>query len=533
MSYAAPTSARWTFPLRPGDDQVLTPEALSFLTGLARRFQDDLEVLLAERRERQVRRDAGLRPHFYPGTQAIREGEWKVAPLPQELRDRRVEITGPPEKKMLLNALNSGAQVHMSDFEDSLAPTAENLLDGQRNLIEVVRGTLRHEEGGKVYELKAKHAVLMVRPRGLHLEERHLTVDGAPIAAGLFDAGLFLFHNAKALIEKGSGPYLYLPKLEHYLEARWWNRVLNAIEEALGLELGTVKTTVLIETLPAAFQMDEILFELRTRAAGLNLGRWDYLFSVLKVHRMDGRALLPDRGQVTMTLPFLRAYAKRLVQVCHRRGVLAMGGMAAFVPRKDDPEATERAFQQVRTDKERELKDGCDGTWVAHPGLVPVALEVFKEVPAATYIPEGEVTEEDLLTLPKGAPTEEGLRHNLKVGLRYLEAWLRGQGCVALYGLMEDAATAEISRMQLWHWLRFEAEIEGLGRLSRTTFHRFVQETLHQVRAEVGSGVFEGGRYLEAGALLEDLVTAPMPPAFLTLSAYPLLLTLPALQEIA
>jgi malate synthase len=533
MTFAAAPAARWTLPLRPGDEQVLTPEALTFLAGLARRFQDDLDVLLAERQERQIRRDAGLRPHFYPGTQAIREGEWTVAPLPADLRDRRVEITGPPEKKMLLNALNSGAQVHMSDFEDSLAPTPENLLNGQKNLQEAVRGTLRHQEGGKVYEMKEKTAVLMVRPRGLHLEERHLLVDGEPIRASLFDAGLFLFHNAKELLARGKGAYLYLPKLEHYLEARWWNRVLNAMEQELGLEEGTVKTTVLIETLPAAFQMDEILFELRTRAAGLNLGRWDYLFSVLKVHRMDDRALMPDRSAVTMTQPFLRAYTKRLVQVCHRRGVLAMGGMAAFVPRKDDPEATERAFQQVRLDKERERKDGCDGTWVAHPALVPVALEVFKEVPAATVIPEGEVTEEDLLTLPKGLPTEQGLRHNLKVGLRYLESWLRGQGCVALYGLMEDAATAEISRMQLWHWLRFEAEVDGLGKLSRSTFHRFVQDTVNQVRAEVGAAAFENGRYLEASELLEDLVTAPIPPAFLTLSAYSLLLSLPALQEIA
>jgi malate synthase len=533
MTAIATSSARFTLPLRPGDEQALTQDALAFLTGLARRFQDDLEVLLAERQERQLRRDGGLRPHFYPGTAPIREGDWKVAPLPADLRDRRVEITGPPEKKMLLNALNSGAQVHMSDFEDSLAPTPENLLDGQKNLMEVVRGTLRLEEGAKVYELKPDHAVLMVRPRGLHLEERHLFVDGEPIRASLFDAGLFLFHNAKELIARGRGAYLYLPKLEHYLEARWWNRVLNAMEQELGLPEGTVKVTVLIETLPAAFQMDEILFELRTRAAGLNLGRWDYLFSVLKVHRMDGAALLPDRGQVTMTLPFLRAYAKRLVQVCHRRGVLAMGGMAAFVPRKDDPEATERAFQQVRLDKERELKDGCDGTWVAHPGLVPVALEVFKEVPAATFVPEGEVTEADLLALPKGTPNEVGLRQNLKVGLRYLESWLRGQGCVALYGLMEDAATAEISRMQLWHWLRFEAEVEGLGKLSRSTFHRFVQETLAQVRAEVGGGAFEEGRYLEASELLEDLVTAELPPAFLTLPAYTLLLHQPALQEIA
>lgn len=523
----------WTHPLRPGDGAVLTPQAMNFLMGLARRFQDDLKELLAERRERQLRRDTGLRPHFYPGTQALRDGEWKAAPLPEDLKDRRVEITGPPERKMLLNALNSGAQVHMSDFEDSLAPTPENLLEGQRNLIEAVRGTLRHEEAGKVYELHGKTAVLMVRPRGLHLEERHFVVDGEPIPAAIFDSGLFLFHNAAELQATGRGAYLYLPKLEHYLEARWWNRVLEAMETELGLALGSVKTTMLIETLPAAFQMDEILFELRTRAAGLNLGRWDYLFSVLKVHRMDASAILPDRGTVTMNLPFMRAYAKRLVQVCHRRGVLALGGMAAFVPRKDDPEATERAFTQVRLDKERELRDGCDGTWVAHPGLVSVALEVFDQVPAGTLIPEGEVTERDLLELPKGRPTEGGLRHNLKVGLRYLEAWLRGQGCVALYGLMEDAATAEISRMQLWHWLHFEAEVEGVGRLSRTLFHQHMQDTLDQVRAEVGARAFEEGRYLEAGELLEDLVTAGEPADFLTLPAYGLLLAQPVLQEIA
>lgn len=524
MTHTPQSGIEWTGPFPEAFPRILTSEALAFVAGLARRFHWELEVLLARREARQLQWDEGLRPGFLAETAALRASEWTVAPLPADLLDRRVEITGPPDRKMLINALNSGARVHMSDFEDSLAPTPENLLDGQANLMDAVRGILRHEEKGKVYEVGPNPAVLMVRPRGLHLTERHLVVDGLPVPAALFDAGLFLFHNAAELIARGKGPYLYLPKLEHHLEARWWNRVLARAEQTLGLPQGCVRTTMLIETLPAAFQMDEILHELRERAAGLNLGRWDYIFSFLKVHRMDPAAILPDRAQIGMTLPFLRAYARRLVRTCHRRGCSAMGGMSAFVPVRIDPEASERALAQVRADKLREVQDGCDGTWVAHPALVPVAAEVFDaHMPGPNQfdrIPDADGAAADLLAVPAGTCTDAGLRHNLRVGLRYLEAWLRGQGCVALYGLMEDAATAEISRMQLWQWVNHEVPVQGHGPLDRTLFHRFVAEALQQIRAEVGDRDFEAGRFLEAAELFEDLVTARVPESFLTLPAY-------------
>lgn len=531
---------RWSGPRRAAEGRVLTPHALAFVAGLVRRFREDLETLLLERGERQRRFDEGLRPGFLPGTAALRDGDWTVAPLPQSLLDRRVEITGPPDRKMLINALNSGASVHMSDFEDSLAPTPGNLLDGQANLQDAVRGVLVHEEGGKRYALNAETARLMVRPRGLHLTESHLEVDGEAVPAALFDAGLFLFHNAAELARQGRPVCLYLPKLEHYREARWWNRVLEAVEGGLGLEVGAIKVTVLIETLPAAFQMDEILFELRSRAAGLNLGRWDYIFSFLKVHRADPAAILPDRGRVTMDQPFLRAYARRLVQVCHRRGCLALGGMSAFVPVKADTEATEKALAQVRADKLREVQDGCDGTWVAHPGLVPIAKLVFDEGFTGPnqlgVVPALEVPEAALLEIPEGPRTRDTLFRNLRIGIRYLEAWLRGNGCVALYGLMEDAATAEISRMQLWQWVRHGALVEDIGPLSRCAFHGFVLDALQQIHAEVGGPAFEEGRYVEAAELFEGLILAPLPDAFLTLSAYPRLIAQPEtlpLTEIA
>ncbi|MBI4913621.1 MAG: malate synthase A [Acidobacteria bacterium] len=531
---------RWQGPLPQRVAPVLSPEALGFLARLTRRFRPELERLLLAREERQRAWDRGEAVGFLPETAPVREGDWRVAPLPADLADRRVEITGPPERKMLLNALNSGARVHMSDFEDSLAPTAENLLEGQANLMEAVRGTLRHGEGGKAYELKPDPAVLMVRPRGLHLQERHLEVDGRPVPACLFDAGLYLFHNAQELLSQGKGLYLYLPKLEHHQEARWYDQVLRSMEDELELPPASIRTTMLIETLPAAFQMDEILFEMRDRALGLNLGRWDYIFSFIKTRRMDPAAVLPDRAQVGMTRPFLRAYARRLVQTCHRRGCAAMGGMSAFVPSKADPAATERAIEQTRADKLREVQDGCDGTWVAHPALVPVATEVFDQhMPTPNQIhriPEGETSPADLLEGVQGTPTDAGLRHNLRVGIRYLEAWLRGQGCVALYGLMEDAATAEISRMQLWQWLHHETPIQGHGVLDRALFHRLIREALAQIRQEVGPVPFERGSFGEAAELFETLVVADCPEAFLTLSAYERLLGLtarPQLGEIA
>jgi len=510
--------------------EILQEEALKFVRGLTQRFGDRLRALLADRIARQLEFDQGQRPHFLAETASIRASEWRVAPIPQDLLDRRVEITGPPERKMLINALNSGAKVYMADFEDSLSPTLENLVDGQRNLHAAIRKSIRHVDSstGKVYQLNDTVATLMVRPRGLHLLESHLEVDGEPIPACLFDVGLFLFHNAKELQARGMGAYLYLPKLEHYLEARWWNDVLEAMEARLNLPLGFVRTTMLIETLPAAFQMDEMLFELRNRAVGLNLGRWDYIFSFLKVHRMDPKAVLPDRGAVTMEQPFLRAYAHLLVRTCHRRGCHAMGGMSAFIPQKGEEEATKRAFAQVRTDKLREVQDGCDGAWIAHPGLVAIAQAEFDaHMPGPNQIhriPEIDVREADLLAIPVGARTEEGLRHNLRVGIRYLESWLQGQGCVALYGLMEDAATAEIARMQIWQWLHHKVEIPGHGLLERSLFHAFVLDALSQIQAEIGPWAFGEGRFDDAADLFETLILAETPESFLTLPAYRLLL---------
>ena len=507
---------------------ILTAEALAFVQTLTLRFGRSLKALLASRETAQAGFDRGERPGFLPETAHIRQGEWSVATLPAPLLDRRVELTGPPERKMLINALNSGARVYMADFEDSLAPTLENLVTGQQNLYLAVRGQLSHRdpESGKLYLLDDRVATLMVRPRGLHLLESHLEVAGQPVPACLFDVGLFLFHNARELFTRGRGPYLYLPKLEHHLEARWWNLVLEAIEHDLDLPFGCIRTTMLIETLPAAFQMEEMLHEQRNRATGLNLGRWDYIFSFIKTLRADPGAVLPDRAAVHMEQPFLRAYAQLLVRTCHRRGASAMGGMSAFVPQKGDPEGTARALAQVRADKAREVRDGCDGTWVAHPGLVPVAREVFDaHMPAANqlhHIPEP-VTAEELLAVPSGPRTVAGLRQNLQVGIRYLESWLGGQGCVALYGLMEDTATAEISRMQLWQWLNHGAEVDGLGRLDRALFHGHVQDTLDRIQAEVGNETFAEGRYLEAADLLETLILQHDPPAFLTLAAYDLL----------
>ena len=524
-------------PLAPEYDAILSPAAQAFLAGLARRFRGSLQARLADRTGRQARFDQGERPGFLPETAPLREGAWTVAPLPADLQDRRVEITGPPERKMLINALNSGARVYMADFEDSLAPTFDNLLGGQENLRQAIRGTLSHWDPatGKTYALNPKVATLMVRPRGLHLPEQHLEVDGEPIPACLFDAGLFLFHNARALLARDTGPYLYLPKLEHHLEARWWNQVLEAVENELALPPGCIRTTMLIETLPAAFQMDEFLFEHRNRAAGLNLGRWDYIFSFIKTHRMDAGAILPDRSSITMDQPFLRAYAQLLVRTCHTRGCLAMGGMSAFVPQKGDEASTARAFAQVQADKLREVQAGCDGTWVAHPGLVAVAQAEFDtHMPAPNQrhrIPEA-IDPAQLLVVPSGLRTEAGLRHNLRVGLRYLESWLRGQGCVAIYGLMEDAATAEISRMQVWQWVHHGVAVGALGRLDHSLFHSFIQETLLQIRAEVGVLPFEEGRYLEAADLFETLVLADTPEDFLTPTAYALLLH-PQLTEVS
>jgi malate synthase len=467
---------------------------------------------------------------FLPETAAVRAGAWRVAEAPPDLRDRRVEITGPVERKMIINALNSGATHFMADFEDSNAPTWDNVVAGQVNLRDAVRRTIAYTapETGKRYALHARTAVLLVRPRGWHLRERHLEVDGRDVPAALCDFGLYFFHNAREALARGTGPYFYLPKMEHHLEARLWNDVFLLAQDALGIPRGTVRATVLIETLPAAFQMDEILHELREHSAGLNCGRWDYIFSFIKKRAGDPGALLPDRGQVTMDRAFLRAYSQLLIQTCHRRGAHAMGGMAAQIPIKDDPAANEQALARVRADKLREVTDGHDGTWVAHPALVPVARAVFDaHMPGPHQLDRGRddvtVTRDDLLRVHEGTRTDAGLRHNIRVGVQYLEAWLRGNGCVPLYHLMEDAATAEISRAQVWQWVRLGAATDDGRPVTAERFLAAVAEELERVRGEVGEARFAAGRFDEARRLFEGLSLAPTFEDFLTLPAYPLL----------
>jgi len=436
---------------------VLSEEALGFVARLQRRFDPERERLLRARAERQERIAAGERPRFLAETAEIRQGDWSVAPAPADLQDRRCEITGPVERKMMINALNSGARCFMADFEDANAPTWANCIEGQINLTDAIERSIELETPDKTYRLNAETAVLIVRPRGWHLPERHMFVDGKPVSGSLFDFGLYFFHNAKRLLDSGSGPYFYLPKLESHLEARLWNQVFEAAQEELGIPRGTIKATVLIETILAAFEMEEILFELRDHSAGLNAGRWDYIFSIIKKFRDRPEFVLPDRAQVTMTVPFMRAYTELLVQACHRRGAHAMGGMAAFVPSRRDPEVNEVALARVREDKEREAGDGFDGTWVAHPDLVPVALAQFeREHQLDRLREEVEVAERQLLdfAVPGGEVSDEGLRTNVSVGVRYLDAWLGGTGAAAIDNLMEDMATAEISRAQVWSWVR-------------------------------------------------------------------------------
>ena len=509
-------------PRLPEADAVLTPAALAFVEDLARRFGPEVAKLLERRRVRQAEWDHGARPHFLPETRSIRDSEWTVAPLPKDLLDRRVEITGPVDRKMILNALNSGASVFMADFEDATTPTWENLVRGQANLREAVRGTLRHTDPatGKEYRLGDRPAVLCVRPRGWHLEEAHVLLDGAPIPGALFDFGLFFFHNARALLDRGTGPYFYLPKMQSHLEARLWNDVFLRAQEAIGIRAGSIKATVLIETLPASFEMDEILWELRQHSAGLNCGRWDYIFSFIKTLRADPGAVLPDRAQVTMEQPFMRAYTQHLVRVCHRRGVHAMGGMAAQIPIKNDPEAGEQALAKVRADKEREAKDGHDGTWVAHPGLVPLAREVFDRfMPGPNQIErrrDDVVTrEEDLLTPAQGTRTEAGLRRAILVGVRYLDAWLSGLGCVPLDHLMEDAATSEICRTQIWQWVRHGARLEDGRVVDAVLVRRLLSEETAGLRLRPDTLPL-----FEQVALSDPLID------FLTLPAYARLIAL-------
>jgi len=456
----------------------------------------------------------------------VRSGDWRCAPLPAALLDRRVEITGPVDRKMIINALNSGASVFMADFEDANSPTLANCLDGQLHLRDAVRRTITFEQGGKSYALSGEPAVLFVRPRGFHLVEKHIEVDGAPVPGMLVDFGLYFFHNAKALLAQGRGPYFYLPKMESHLEARVWNDIFVHAQSLLGLPLGTIKATCLIETLPGAFETDEILFELREHSAGLNCGRWDYIFSYIKSNADDATRILPDRGLVTMTQPFMRAYSRMVIRNCHRRGVHAMGGMAAQIPVKGDEAKNEAAFAKVRADKLREVEDGHDGTWVAHPALVAVAKRVFDEaMPQANQIGSGKqaelvVTAQELLAAPDGARTEHALRHNLRVGVQYLEAWLRGSGAVPLYDLMEDAATAEISRTQVWQWLRHGVVLDTGKAVTAELVRALLDEELKVVEQEIGAGRVASGRFAEAKAIFLDVATSVPLKDFLTLPAY-------------
>ena len=513
-------------PVPPEYLEVLTPEALRFVASLARKFDPVRRQLLENRRLRQEEIHAGKFPDFLEQTRKIRESKWKVADIPDDLRERVVEITGPVERKMIVNALNSGADVFMADFEDSNSPTWSNNIEGQIHLRQAVRRTLAFTSPeGKHYELAAKTATLMVRPRGWHLVEKHVEIDSIPVSASLFDFGLFFFHNARELLNRGSGPYFYLPKMESHLEARLWNDVFIFAQSTLGISRGSIRATVLIETLPAAFEMDEILYELRDHSAGLNCGRWDYIFSYIKKLRAHPRFVLPDRAQVTMDRSFLKAYVELLIKTCHRRGIHAMGGMAAQIPIKADPAANQNALEKVRQDKLREVKAGHDGTWVAHPGLISVARNAFRQhmtTPNQLHIPreEVQVTAPDLLAVPEGTITEKGIRTNVNVGILYLEAWLRGTGCVPLYNLMEDAATAEICRTQIWQWLRHRARISDGDLVTPALVQQIISEELNQIRQALGSDRFDSGKFRQAAGLFEDMCLREDCPDFLTLIAY-------------
>ena len=499
------------------ETRILTPEASRFLNRMAREFEPRRRELLERRRNRQMEIDAGALPGFLPETTHIRESAWTVSPIPRDLLDRRVEITGPVERKMIINALNSGASVFMADFEDSNSPTWINNLEGQANLRDAVDGTISFmSPEGKSYQLNARVATLVVRPRGWHLDERHFLVDGKPISGSLFDFGLYFFHNAQALIHKGTGPYFYLPKLESHLEARLWNDVFCFAQDELGIPRGTIRATVLIETILAAPEMDEILYELREHSSGLNCGRWDYIFSFIKKFRNHPDFVLPDRSTLTMEKHFLKSYVELLIQTCHRRGIHAMGGMAAQIPIKNDPAANEKALEKVRQDKLREVTAGHDGTWVAHPGLVPIAKNVFDQhMKEPNQIgrrrEDVHVKTSDLLAVTEGKITEEGLRWNIDVGLQYLESWLRGSGCVPIYNLMEDAATAEICRSQVWQWVKHGARLSD-GR-------PVTQEMVRQVIGEQKNKL-KGGRMAEAAEIFERMMTSADFAEFLTLEAY-------------
>ncbi|HUG56014.1 MAG TPA: malate synthase A [Candidatus Limnocylindrales bacterium] len=508
--------------------RILTPDALSFVAGLQREFGQRRDELLSRRKARQRELNAGGTLGFLPDTSRVREGEWHVAPAPPDLHVRKVEITGPTDRKMVINALNSGASVYMADFEDANTPTWENMVGGQANLSDAIRRRIGFTSPeGKRYELNARTATLVVRPRGWHLPEKHLVVDGKPVAGALMDFGLYFFHNARELLERGTGPYLYLPKLESHLEARLWNDVFLHAQETLGVPNGSVKATVLIEVVTSAFEMDEILYELREHSGGLNAGRWDYIFSIIKKFQARGFTL-PDRGQITMTVPFMRAYTELLVKTCHRRGAFALGGMAAFIPNRRDPAVTEAALAKVSEDKVREANDGFDGTWVAHPDLVETAMTEFDRVLGTRKNQlerrrdEVEVTADQLLdfTVPGGTVTDGGVRANVSVGIQYIASWLRGTGAAAINNLMEDAATAEISRSQVWQWIRHRGRIEGGRTIDAELVRAIERAELAKIEAAVGAEAFRAGRYEDAARLFETVALPKDFVEFLTLPGY-------------
>jgi malate synthase len=519
-------------PIGVGYDSILTPEALAFLAAMERKFGQRRRDLLAHRIEMQAKIDAGWLPDFLPETKSVRDGDWSITSIPHDLMNRRVEITGPVDRKMIINALNCGANVFMADFEDATAPTWSNMLEGQINLRDAIAKKIDFTDpgNGKDYALNDKIATLLVRPRGWHLEEAHMTVDGQRMSGGLFDFGLYFFHNVKQLLANGSGPYFYLPKMEHHQEARLWNDVFVWAQKQLGVPNATCKTTILIETIMAAFEMDEILYELRDHIVGLNCGRWDYIFSYIKKFRNRPDFLLPDRAQVGMTSHFLQSYSLQLIKTCHHRGAFAMGGMAAQIPIKNDDAANQAALAKVLADKEREVSNGHDGTWVAHPGLVPIAKGAFDagmtgDNQLSRQRQDVNVKQSDLLQVHAGTITEDGLRMNLSVGTQYVEAWLRGNGCVPLYNLMEDAATAEISRAQVWQWLKHQANFTDGPAITAEVVNSAMAEELEKIREEVGADVYDNGKYAEAGDLFLQMVTEDEFQDFLTLPAYERIIT--------
>lgn len=507
-------------------EEIFTPDLIDFLIALHQNFNQKRVELLEERKKTQKEFDQGNLPKFLKETEEIRNGNWVCAPLPEDLLDRRVEITGPVDRKMIINALNSGALTFMADFEDSSSPTWENGMEGQINLSDAINRKIDFvNEAGKAYQLNEKTAVLLVRPRGLHLPEKHIRINHEEASGSLTDFGIYFFKNAKNLLEKRSGPYFYLPKLEHYKEARWWNEVFVFAQEYLGIPQGTIKATVLIETITASFQIDEILYELKEHSSGLNCGRWDYIFSYIKKFRNLPEFIVPDRDQVTMTSPFMNAYSKRVIEGCHKRNVHAMGGMAAQIPVKNDDEANNIAFEKVRNDKEREVKNGHDGTWVAHPALVSVAKDVFDQyMPSKNQIDkklEYNIKENDLLEIPKGEITEKGVRKNINVGILYLESWLMGTGAAAIYNLMEDAATAEISRTQIWQWLKNGAILSDDRTLTRNMVLQWESEEMENIEKYVGETRFKNGKFNLAKELFNELIFSGNFEEFLTLKAYP------------